>query len=61
MDQILVDVSALPEVAVGMQATLLGTQGAESITAWDLASQADTIPWEILTNIGTRVRRYTVG
>jgi alanine racemase len=58
MDQILVDVSALAEVAVGDEAVLLGTQGAERILAWELAEKADTISWDIFTGIGNRTRRF---
>ena len=59
MDQILVDVSAVPAVAEGAEVVLLGAQGAEEISAAELATKAGTIPWEIFTGIGTRVvRRY---
>lgn len=57
MDQILVDVSHLPDVAVDDTAVLIGRDGAESITVEELASRADTIPYEILTRIGSRVER----
>jgi alanine racemase len=40
--------------------TLLGTDGAATITADDLAHWAGTIPYEILTNINTRVPRVYV-
>jgi alanine racemase len=36
---------------------LLGRQGGEEITAEDLANWAGTIPYEVLTNINTRVPR----
>jgi alanine racemase len=35
----------------------LGGQGNEEIQARELATQAHTIPWEILTSIGARVPR----
>jgi alanine racemase len=39
---------------------LLGSDGNKSITLEDLAEWAGTIPYEILTNINTRVPRiYT--
>jgi alanine racemase len=60
MDQILVDVSALPEVAEGDEAVLLGAQGTEGILAAELASKAGTIAWEIFTGIGQRVVREVV-
>lgn len=54
MDQIMVDVSALPEVKSGDVACLLGPhQGVD-----ELARLAGTIPWEIFTGIRARVPRY---
>jgi len=57
MDQIVVDVSALPNVAVGDVATLIGKDGTQEITAEEMAAKAGTIPYDILTGIGTRVHR----
>ncbi len=56
MDQILVDVSALPEVAVGDVAELVGPQ----LPAAELAAWAGTIAWDIFTAIGGRTRRVVV-
>jgi len=60
MDQIMVDVSDCPEVEVGAEAVLLGSQGSEEITASALAELAGTIPWDIFTGIGRRVTRLSV-
>jgi alanine racemase len=60
MDQTVVDVGAIPEVAVGDEAVLLGSQGGLSISAWDLADLAGTIPWEVLCAISSRVPRVLV-
>jgi alanine racemase len=57
MDQIMADVSALPSVAPGDEAVLIGRQGDEEILAAELAKKAGTIAWEIFTGIGTRVER----
>lgn len=57
MDQIVVDVSEAGPVARGDEAVLLGRQGNEEITASELAAKAGTIPWEILTNLSSRVER----
>ncbi len=57
MDQILVDVTALPDVAAGEEVVLLGAQGEEEILAAELAEKAGTIAWEIFTGIGQRVKR----
>lgn len=57
MDQILVDVSHIPDASVDDTAVLIGKSGAETISAEELAVRADTIPYEILTRIGPRVER----
>ena len=57
MDQMMVDVSEVPGVAVGDEAVLIGRQGAEKITADDLANRADTISYEILLSVSDRVPR----
>jgi len=56
MDQLMVDVGK-SDVRVGDEAVLIGRQGRKSITAWDLASKIGTIPYEICTNISSRVPR----
>jgi len=57
MDQIMVDVTALPEVEAGEEAVLLGRQGETEIFAAELAQKAGTIAYEIFTGIGRRVER----
>jgi alanine racemase len=59
MDQLMVDCGD-DEIAVGDEAVLFGTQGAECIRSEDLARALDTIAYEITCGIGPRVpRRYT--
>jgi len=54
MDQIMVDVSDLDERPCrGDEAVVLGRQGAEEISAAELAERAGTISWEILTRFGS--------
>lgn len=56
MDQIMVNI----EWATAYyrdEVILLGRQGKQQVTAEDLASWAGTIPYEVLTNINTRVPR----
>jgi alanine racemase len=60
MDQTIIDVTAIPEAAIGDEVTLLGSQGRRSVTAWDLADLIGTIPWEVLCAIGSRVPRILV-
>ena len=57
MDMIMVDVTDLPPVQVGEAVTLIGQQGGESIWADEVAGWIDTIPYEVLCGIGSRVPR----
>jgi alanine racemase len=57
MDLTMVDVSAVPNVALGDEVILVGKQGDEEILAAEVAERAGTIPWEIFTGIGSRARR----
>ena len=58
MDQLMVDVGA-HAVAVGDEVVLIGSQGDEEITATQVATTLDTIPYEVVCAIGPRVpRRY---
>jgi alanine racemase len=56
MDQIVVNIEN-DSAYNGDEVILLGSDGKNSITAEDLAEWAGTIPYEILTNINTRVPR----
>lgn len=60
MDQVVVDVSGLPEVQQGEEVVLIGRQGTEEITAAELAAKSGSIAWEIFTGIGSRVARHCV-
>ena len=60
MDQCVIDVTEIPGVQAGDEVVILGTQGDETITAYDHADAAGTIPWEIFTRIGARVPRVAV-
>jgi alanine racemase len=57
MDHAVLDVTDIPGVGIGDEVVILGSQGSETITAYDLADATETIPWEIFTSIGARVRR----
>ena len=56
MDQCMVDCGD-DAVAPGDEVTLLGQQGDEEITAWELAEHNGTVPYEVLCAIGERVPR----
>jgi len=60
MDYITVDVTDGPPVNPGSEAVLIGEQGGEKITAWDMARWAGTIPYEITCCISRRVPRMVV-
>jgi alanine racemase len=60
MDQAVLDVTEIPGVAAGDEVVILGSQGGETITAFDHAEAAATIPWEVFTRIGARVARIEV-
>jgi alanine racemase len=56
MDQLMVECGEdRPEP--GDEVVLLGRQGDEEITAWELAEHAGTVSYEIVTRIGPRVPR----
>jgi alanine racemase len=57
MDTAVLDVTEIPEVKVGDEVVILGTQANETITAYDLADAMQTIPWEVFTRISPRVPR----
>ncbi len=56
MDYTMVDIGNL-KVKVGDEVVLIGTQGKERITAEQLALKSETIPYEIVCNIGNRLPR----
>ncbi len=60
MDQITVDVSAVPHVEAGDEAVLIGRCGDLEISACDMAAQAGTITNEILSRMGARLERIVV-
>lgn len=58
MDQTLVDLTDAPgDVQPGEIVTLIGRQEEEAIDLPELATHADTIPWEILCSVTKRVPR----
>lgn len=57
MDQMMVDVTNIPNVHMGEQVTLIGKDGNEIITADDLANLYGTIGYEVVCGINKRVDR----
>lgn len=57
MDQMMADVSALPDVGVGDKVVLFGTDGDQSISVEELAALSGSFNYEFVCNIGRRVPR----
>jgi len=57
MDQLMVDVTELPDVERGDVATLIGRDGSAGITVEQAAADAGTIANELLSRLGSRVER----
>jgi alanine racemase len=60
MDQTILDVTDIPSIEIGDEVVLIGKQGSQEITAYDLADLTGTIPYEITCAIGARVPRILV-
>ena len=59
MDQLMVDITDIPEVHIDTTVTLIGEDGNEIITADDMANLYGTIGYEVVCGINKRVaRRY---
>ncbi|MGE9296023.1 MAG: alanine racemase [Puniceicoccales bacterium] len=58
MDQIVADVTDLPDAAPGDVVTLIGGQPGKQITVGEFAEWSDSIPWEVFCSITKRVPRH---
>jgi alanine racemase len=56
MDMIMVDVTGL-DVSPGDEVVIIGQQGAEAVTAREMAAEIGAIPWEIVCRLGSRIER----
>ncbi|HEY9749270.1 MAG TPA: alanine racemase [Allocoleopsis sp.] len=61
MDQLMIDVTDIPNLEAGEVVTLLGEDGRDRITADDWATTLGTISWEILCGFKHRLPRVAVG
>jgi alanine racemase len=59
MDQIVLDVTQIPDLQVGEIVTILGKDGTIEITADDWATELGTISWEILCGFKHRLPRIS--
>lgn len=57
MDQMLVDVTDIPDVTAGEEAVLIGKQGTEQITGEQVAAWCGTITNEFFSRLGNRLER----
>lgn len=60
MDMTMVDVTEISGVAVGEPVVVIGRQGTDCISAAEVAGWLETIPYEVLCAIGTRVPRLYI-
>ena len=60
MDVSMVDITGIPNVSVGDEVIIFGSQGTHAITVDEIARRGNTISYEILCNISPRVRRIFV-
>ena len=60
MDQCMIDVTAVPDVKVGDEVIVMGSDGVNSITADDIAHATGTINYEITCAFGQRLPKVYV-
>jgi len=60
MDLTMVDITDLPETAVGDEVVLFGEQDGASLPLEEVAQGSETLPYEIMCTIGKRVTRIYV-
>ncbi|HYQ47678.1 MAG TPA: alanine racemase C-terminal domain-containing protein, partial [Thermodesulfovibrionales bacterium] len=60
MDLTMLDVTELEHVSEGDEVVVLGSQNGQAIMASELSQRIGTIPYEILTSLGSRSRKEYV-
>jgi alanine racemase len=60
MDQMMVDISAVPNAQIHEEVTLMGKNGDEFISAEEIAALAGTINYEFICGISKRVPRVYI-
>lgn len=60
MDQIMVDLSDIPEARTGDQVVIFGKQGEDEITVQEIAKKLDTVVTQVLSFISSRVPRIYI-
>ena len=57
MDLTMIDVTEVDDISSGDEVVILGQQGGDIITAKELSSRINTIPYEIITSLGSRAKK----
>ncbi len=57
MDQLMIDVTEVPEVKRGDTVTLMGREGQEEITAEEIGALSHSFHYEMVCNVGKRIPR----
>lgn len=60
MDQLMIDITDVPEVVPGDIVTLIGQDGVDEISAAEVATQAGSITNELLSRLGARLERIYI-
>ncbi|MFH0920110.1 MAG: alanine racemase [Fibrobacterota bacterium] len=60
MDMIMVDAGKNSRIKIGEVAVLVGRQGKEAITVYDMARDLETIPYEVICVLGKRLTRVYI-
>jgi alanine racemase len=61
MDLTLLDVGQVPDISIGDEVVIFGSQGQECIPVEEIAGTLNTIHYEIVTSLGSRVERVFLG
>lgn len=57
MDQMMVDVTNIPDVSIGDEVVLMGTSGSETITCEEFAAESNSFNYELVCSVSRRVPR----
>lgn len=60
MDQLMIDITGIPDVKIGDEVVLMGSEDDLQITADDIADIAQTIPYEIVCGLGQRLEKKLI-
>lgn len=60
MDQLMIDVTHIPDVRIGDDVVIMGQESGLCVSAEELAEIQDTINYEIVCNVGKRVPRVFI-